>query len=311
MNRPRSRPNSPDTSAIARRLLLTRRNNECPETPVLLLPVSGTKLPVQNTTVSLPQQVEDSKPPTQEASSLRIYKLHRLVPNRSLPEEVQDVKPSVDDIEYEWSDSECSSELDEFMEQLARARENQPIECYAGICGRIHSLRKERFMALHAGNADVPVLGRRSKIVIRRVRQFFEEFKKILGDECEGTIFSSTVELTAWACGITPDTVTRIGVKEDFVHELFPRTKKKKTCFSFAKEKEITIKKYEDEWGEVIRDFIRHKMSKDKDMTSNRLHAELCREYSHFPIARGTLYTFLNAMGVKFYRVNGRRMMSI
>ncbi|KAK6746196.1 hypothetical protein RB195_012358 [Necator americanus] len=155
MELPGPSSSSSNFSAIARRLLLTRRNNECPETPVLLLPVSGTKLPVQNTTVSLPQLVEDSKPPTQE-------------PNRSLPEEVQDVKPSVDDIEYEWSDSECSSELDEFMEQLARARENQPIECYAGICGRIHSLRKERFMALHAGNADVPVLGRRSKIVIRR-----------------------------------------------------------------------------------------------------------------------------------------------
>ncbi|RCN46474.1 hypothetical protein ANCCAN_07467 [Ancylostoma caninum] len=87
--------------------------------------------------------------------------------------------------------------------------------------------------------------------------QFFEEIKKVLGDSCEGTIFNSTVEMTAWACGVTPDTVTRVGVREDFVYELFPRKKKKKVVYTFAKEKGVALKKYNDEWGNIIRDYVK------------------------------------------------------
>ncbi|KAL6725385.1 hypothetical protein Aduo_007441 [Ancylostoma duodenale] len=277
-------------SAIARRLLLNRQPPERTETPPVLLPVAGSQLRAENLIACLPRNV----PTVDEYGGI-------------VPVQIHDAKPTISD--GDSFNPDCHN-IAEFMDQLPHHIQ-RPINRPIALCGRLRRLDKERFIALHAEDASRPVLGRRSKVLIKRVRQFFEEMKKVLGDSCEGTIFNSTVELTAWACGVTPDTVTRVGVREDFVYELFPRKKKKKVVYTFAKEKEVTLKKYNDEWGDIIRDYVKNRMSRDTDMTSYRLHAELCRKYEDFPFGRDTLYTFLSALGVKFGRVDGKRVMTI
>ncbi|EYC06703.1 hypothetical protein Y032_0074g845 [Ancylostoma ceylanicum] len=316
-------------SAIARRLLLNRQPPERKKTPPVRLAVVGTQFRVENPIVCLPGNVPDSKPTTDEYGNGLPQLFHDIKPTVDeyggiLPVQIDDdIKPTVDgyggilpvqihDVEpfVNYSDgfNPNSSNIDEFTTQPSH-HFKRPFSRPTPLCRRIRHLDKERFIALHAGD-PTPVLGGRSKVLIRRVRQFFEEVKKVLGDTCEGTIFNSTVELTAWACGVPPDTVTRVGVREEFIHELFPR-KKKKVDYSFAKEKEVTLKRYKDEWGDIIRDYVKNKMSRDTDMTSYRLHAELCREYKDFPFGRDTLYTLVSALGVKFGRVDGKRVMTI
>ncbi|VDM67423.1 unnamed protein product [Strongylus vulgaris] len=140
--------------------------------------------------------------------------------------------------------------------------------------------------------------------MIRRVRLFFEEIKKILGDSCEGTIFNSTVELTAWACGVTPDTVTRVGSRPDFVYELLPRSE---TKFKRSKEesRQKILLKYGGKWAEVVKYFIENKLPKD-GMTASVLHAELTRAYVDFQLSRTTLYLLVRALGYKLVSSRGR-----
>ncbi|EYC06711.1 hypothetical protein Y032_0074g849 [Ancylostoma ceylanicum] len=142
--------------------------------------------------------------------------------------------------------------------------------------------------------------------MVRRVRQFFEEIKKILGDSCEGTILSSTVELTAWACGVTPDTVTRVGVRPDFVYELLPRAKKK--IPNARRDERDVVKRHGEKWGAVIRDFIENRLPQDH-MTTLTLHSTLRRFFSDFTMSTTTLKYLLHGLGVKFVKNHGKQRM--
>lgn len=150
---------------------------------------------------------------------------------------------------------------------------------------------------------DTASLGIRAKIVVKRVRQFFEELKKLLGDSCGGTIFESPVEMTAMACGVSKATVTSLGVRSEFVHELFPRSKKK-VILDRESINEATLRKYGEEWGKIVGFFIKEKLKKE-NMTISALHKLLLDAYADFPMSRMTLYRFTKAMGVTYGRKRG------
>ncbi|RCN46482.1 hypothetical protein ANCCAN_07475 [Ancylostoma caninum] len=146
-------------------------------------------------------------------------------------------------------------------------------------------------------------LGIRAKVVVRRVRQFFEELKKLLGDSCKRTILDSPVEMTAMACGVSQATVRGLGVRSEFVHELFPRSKKK-VILDRELVNESTLQKYGEKWGKIVGYFIREKLKKE-NMTINALHKLLRDEYANFPMSRMTLYRFTKGMGVTYGRKRG------
>ncbi|VDK63738.1 unnamed protein product [Cylicostephanus goldi] len=172
------------------------------------------------------------------------------------------------------------------------------------FCNIIRHIPVEKLAAINSDESCRPALGKRSRIMIRRVRLFFEEIKKCLGDSCEGTIFNETVQLTAWACGVTPDIVTKVGSRDEFVYELLPRADPKEKCTKEETQQKVLIK-YGARWGEIVKHFIENKLPKD-GMTANVLHAELTRAYVDFRISRTTLYYFIRALGYKMISERGR-----
>ncbi|VDN28288.1 unnamed protein product, partial [Cylicostephanus goldi] len=168
--------------------------------------------------------------------------------------EVEDVKPPV-------NGGFGSNGIKKERIQLQKSSSNVKAEDYY-ICTLIKQLSAEKLAEVNSEESCHPVLGKRSKVMIRRVRVFFEELKKVLGDACEGTVLSRTVELTAWACGVTTDTVTRIGSRDEFVFELLPRPEPK-AAFTKEQRKQNTLMKYGGRWGETVKDLIENKLPKD------------------------------------------------
>ncbi|KHJ75161.1 hypothetical protein OESDEN_25223, partial [Oesophagostomum dentatum] len=149
---------------------------------------------------------------------------------------------------------------------------------------------------------ELPAIGKRARIVIRRVRVFFEQLKRLLGDSCEGTIFDSPVEMTALACGVTVEVVKKMGVRPDFVHELFPRRERKPLDPEALEESVLRI--HGEKWGQIVKHFIRDKLKRES-MTITALHAELHKAYADFKMSKSTLFRFAKALGVTFGRNRG------
>ncbi|KHJ93998.1 hypothetical protein OESDEN_06084, partial [Oesophagostomum dentatum] len=285
MDQPGPSSSAKNFSTIARRLLLTRQPPKSSETPVLLLPVAGTKLPTETvSTVLFDNKQDDIKPFMGEEPD-----------DQGLP-----------DFSEEFSSNGC---LDHFCPR-PRSREKPVPYQQDPICEKIHNIDTDRLMELHAKEVDDSNLSKRSEAIIRQVHMFFEEFKKELGETCSGTVFDSTADLTAWACGVTPETVGKVEM-EDECELLPPPRKKKKNLPKILLNRELVVEKYEAQWGEKIRDYIRNKMSRDSDMTVNRLYDELCSEFKDFNMAKTTLHTFLKGMGVKFDRMGTKYQMII
>ncbi|KAL6725386.1 hypothetical protein Aduo_007442 [Ancylostoma duodenale] len=237
-----------------------------------------------------PEEVSDMKPPGDG-------------PCDQLSEEFYDVKPPG---ETSCFRSEEGSSANGSEKQVSATVIRKPVVTPKSICECLRQISGECLKEINADPSCRPPLGRKTKVMVRRVRQFFEEIKKILGDACEGTIFTSTVELTAWACGVTPDTVTRLGMRPDFVHELLPRAKKRVP--NAKRDEQEVVKRHGEKWGAIIRDFIENRLPQDH-MTTLSLHSTLRRFYSDFTMSTTTLKYLLHGLGVKFVKNHGKQRM--
>ncbi|CAJ0596759.1 unnamed protein product [Cylicocyclus nassatus] len=168
---------------------------------------------------------------------------------------------------------------------------------------RLQALRPEDLRAPLEGSYDA-VKSKRAGAVGRP-----SELKRLLGSSCDGTVFAAAMQLTSLACGVSTNTVRRLGVKNKFVHELLPRREKDPVEHEEAME-EATLRKYGVEWGPIVKWFIREKLKKDR-MTVPALHKELCDTYADFPMSESTLRRFVKAIGVTFGRDRGLAYMLV
>ncbi|EYC06712.1 hypothetical protein Y032_0074g850 [Ancylostoma ceylanicum] len=256
------------------------------------------KPPLQQAATLLEEEVFDVKPPVAEPALLLPVSESRLTVKQALA-----LGPCVTNGIKLQSESFTATSLEQALGPIAPA----PSEL---LCERIRRLNTEKltiplgtFDVVRSPTVDTASLGRRTKVVIRRVRQFFEELKKLLGDSCKGTVFDSPVEMTAMACGVSQATVRSLGVRSEFVHELFPRKKKKVVADPEALQ-ETTLRKYGEEWGQIVRFFIKEKLKKE-NMTIAALHEMLHEAYADFPMSCTTLYRFTKALGVTYGRNRG------
>ncbi|KAL6725388.1 hypothetical protein Aduo_007444 [Ancylostoma duodenale] len=291
---------------------------------VLFLPVEESKASVEEPAAVLAQDILDNSSPHGQAGVLfkeenTDVKLSADEGAVFFKEETTDVKPSADEavafrqVAFQQLTTTNGVEPDPYL-YIPRAPMDITLCPTVSLpppnrlCEGVRRLTRKRLTIpmgtynIVCGTTTDP-LGVRAKVVVRRVRQFFEEFKKLLGDSCKGTILDSPVEMTAMACGVSQATVRSLGVNSEFVHELFPRSKKK-VKLDRESVNESALKKYGEEWGTIVGYFIKEKLKKE-NMTINALHKLLCDEYANFPMSRGTLYRFTKGMGVTYERRRG------
>ncbi|KAL6742894.1 hypothetical protein Aduo_015992 [Ancylostoma duodenale] len=151
-----------------------------------------------------------------------------------------------------------------------------------------------------------PGLDDQAKVLIRRVRAFFEELKNQLGFECQGTIFASPAQLTALACGVSFRTVNRIGCSEELVHEPIPRKRRTRTRLNRKEIKQRIVNKYGEEWGDVVRHFIHDKL-RQEDVTVSEARSALAEAYPSFNMSNWAFYYFLRGLGFSYKINKGQR----
>ncbi|KAK6746192.1 hypothetical protein RB195_012356 [Necator americanus] len=140
-------------------------------------------------------------------------------------------------------------------------------------------------------------IGKRATIVVGRVCRFFEELKRQLGKPCRGTIFNSSHRLSVLACGVSIGTVKR-ALKTTDIPSLSSRKRIGRISIP-----DLTLKRYELEWGEVIDHILKNQLTQEK-MTVEALHSVLRSAYPNFPMSKATLYRFLKAIGISCWREN-------
>ncbi|EYC06718.1 hypothetical protein Y032_0074g853 [Ancylostoma ceylanicum] len=251
--------------------------------PILVQDVLGTDPSLEQDAVVFKEEITDVKPPIEEAVVYR-----PLTANEVESQPTPFIPPVSADIALCPTVPAPSNLLCEGLRMLTTKRLTIPMGTYDTVFGR---------------DADAAPVGIRAKIVVKRVRQFFEELKKLLGDSCKGTVLDSPVEMTAMACGVSPVTVRSLGVRSEFVHENFPRNKLK-VIAEREKKNAAAVKKYGEEWGKIVMSFIKEKLEKD-DMTVSALHKLLCDEYDNFPMSKRILFRFTKGMGVPYGRKMG------
>ncbi|KHJ94126.1 hypothetical protein OESDEN_05950 [Oesophagostomum dentatum] len=150
-------------------------------------------------------------------------------------------------------------------------------------------------------------LGGEAKNIIMNVKIFFEELKGHLGVSCYGTILNTPLQMASLACGVGASTVARIAKIGPIEVE---RPKRVRTVVEEPKKliplKLELMKKYSNEWGEVVRHFVNDVLEKEEDITVTELYDRLIYAYADFPMEPSALYTFLKALGFS-YRVEGNR----
>ncbi|CAJ0596746.1 unnamed protein product [Cylicocyclus nassatus] len=200
-------------SAIARRLLLKRQlPREDPPPHILFKPSSGYEPKVEQPTSIIATVAGDKKTLGEEYA---VFNPRFVTGSNTAGQsngirlvEGEDIKPPVDG---DFSANGFKYEDDILMPNGSSSGKPESDQRF---CNIIRQIPVEKLAAINSDESCRPALGKRSRIMIRRVRLFFEEIKKILGDSCEGTIFNQTVQLTAWACGVTPETVTNVGSRD-------------------------------------------------------------------------------------------------
>ncbi|EYC06715.1 hypothetical protein Y032_0074g852 [Ancylostoma ceylanicum] len=274
---------SSNFSSIARRLLLSRKRRKSPDPPAAILAqdMLGYNPDIEQYISSHPGSVE-CKASFQQAATLSEV-------------EIYDVKPPNGEFTVSSLEGAICPKV--------------PVSSVL-LCERLQSLTTENLATLLgtydvvcSTTIDTTSLSKRAKVLVRRVRQFFEELKRLLGDSCKGTVFDSPVEMTAMACGVSQATVRSLGVRPEFVHEPFPRNKKKPKPDQESIS-EATLRKYGEQWGKIVVSIIKEN-SKKENMTISALHKLLLDRYAHFPMSRTTLYSFTKAMGVTYERKRG------
>ncbi|VDK44867.1 unnamed protein product [Cylicostephanus goldi] len=146
-------------------------------------------------------------------------------------------------------------------------------------------------------------LDERAKEIIGKVREFFIELKRQLGDEASGTIFNSPAQLTALACGVSAPTVrscTRRGSISNPQRRDRRRNRKQLA--------EAVVRKYGNEWGEIVRHLIHGKLRQEADVTTEGIRAELQEAHPSFKMSHCTFYYFLRGLGFSYKINRGQRI---
>ncbi|CAJ0598384.1 unnamed protein product [Cylicocyclus nassatus] len=142
-------------------------------------------------------------------------------------------------------------------------------------------------------------LDSQAKEIIGRVRTFFIELKRQLGEESTGTIFNSPAQLTALACGISIRTVWKV-TREDSISEPERTTQRRGSKKELM---EAAVRKYGEQWGQIVRHAIHGKLREEKDVTIEEMRKELQEAYPSFKMCTGTFYYFVKGLGFS-YRIN-------
>ncbi|KAK6757638.1 hypothetical protein RB195_015448 [Necator americanus] len=178
------------------------------------------------------------------------------------------------------------------------------------LCSRIRSLTAERLTAplekpydsltpRRRVHTSRPAIGRNAKILIRRVRKFFDELKKQLGNEAHGTILSCANVMTVLACGVSANTISRIPrelPEECKVKELEGKNEMQAACF----------KRFDKEWSVPVRYFVSNLMKHEKYIAIGELHSKLCFAFADFPMSPPMLHAFLGALGFSYRKVGNK-----
>ncbi|EYB86016.1 hypothetical protein Y032_0286g1379 [Ancylostoma ceylanicum] len=137
--------------------------------------------------------------------------------------------------------------------------------------------------------------GRKAKITVRQVRQFFGLLKKQLGDGCTGTLFNSPTVMTGLACGVSRKTVTRSLTGLARLDDCKSKEPDEKNTLRMT-----TIKKFGQEWGDAVHHFVNTVLEEEGNVTVTDLHGRLSSAYADFPMCSTTLYGFLRALGFSY-----------
>ncbi|RCN40508.1 hypothetical protein ANCCAN_13566 [Ancylostoma caninum] len=144
------------------------------------------------------------------------------------------------------------------------------------LCARSRGITTEMLTAPleKSGRVRRPSLGRKAKVTVTRVRQFFDLLKLQMGESCQGTLFNSPAVLTSLACGVSRVTVTR--------------TSMELSRLSYSNGKGMsTLKKYDQEWTAVVRSFVSTMLEEEGLVALTDLHSRLSFAYADFPMEDG------------------------
>ncbi|KAK6751490.1 hypothetical protein RB195_003094 [Necator americanus] len=315
---------SKDFSSIARRLLLSRhpqssnsQGSVSPNGHILSFPQTDSDSKEYVEQMTPPIKQNNSPPPlSQECSNGKPLQEQptiapRFLLNQQPRSNSQSPPNSVTDIRDMRSSTDELNASDLIFHTLPQQQaKRRPRKCE--FCDRIRSITADRLKApieiprdakssYKGASIARPTLGRKAKIVIKRVRQFFDELKRQLGEEAHGTLFYSATVMTCLACGVSADTVKR--VTKDPVHldgyKVRRRAVKGQNTTYMA-----SLKKYDQEWGATVRQLVHNELEQTKNITVSDLHGKLRIAYADFPMTAATLYDFLGALGFS-YRKDG------
>ncbi|EPB70196.1 hypothetical protein ANCCEY_10707 [Ancylostoma ceylanicum] len=231
-------------------------------------------------------------------------------------EEVRDCAANVEirdsAADEEIRDSAADTEIRDSANETTEITNHRVVECMdvadtANVEAEVSNDDAPTDGAYIPVNADPPAVGRacygqKAKVIVKRVRQFFEQLKLHLGSEAKGTIFNNTAEITALACGVSVRTVTNVGKRNDFVHDLIPRAAKiphhgRKLL------RETTVRRHGEKWGEIVRHLIHDKLKQEVHVTVEDLQMELHELYPSFNLSCSTLRRLMHGLGFS-YRIN-------
>ncbi|RCN40513.1 hypothetical protein ANCCAN_13571 [Ancylostoma caninum] len=169
------------------------------------------------------------------------------------------------------------------------------------LCRRVRGLTKEMLKAPMEKPRDKkgrggrpPSIGRKASVTISHVRQFFEQIKKQLDDCYQDTLFNSPTLLTALACGISRNSVSRFSTGLPLNQCKLKEPDGKNTL------RVTTLKKYGQEWGEAVHHFVSTALEEEGNITVADLHNRLSSVYAGFPMCTTTLYGFLRGLGFSY-----------
>ncbi|EYB86008.1 hypothetical protein Y032_0286g1374 [Ancylostoma ceylanicum] len=157
-------------------------------------------------------------------------------------------------------------------------QQNERAKHTCDLCARTRELTTDMLTAPleRPGRVRRPSLGRKAKVTVTRVRQFFDLLKLQMGESCQGTLFNSPAVLTSLACGVSRVTVTR--------------TSMELSRLSYCNGKGMTtLKKYDQEWGVVVRNFVNTVLEEEGMVAVKDLHSRLRFAYADFPMCLTTL----------------------
>ncbi|EYB86012.1 hypothetical protein Y032_0286g1376 [Ancylostoma ceylanicum] len=137
-----------------------------------------------------------------------------------------------------------------------------------------------------------PNIGQKAKVTVKHVGEFFMLLRRQLGLGFQETVFNSPKLLTALACGVSSNTVTRTMKTSALLEECNWKASAGKKNWQMT-----TLKKFGQEWSVVVRNFVNTVLEEEGRLTVTELHSRLRYAYADFPMCSTTLQYFLSALG--------------